>query len=534
MQRNGKPHSGHLADDVEAMLTQVVAEAWGATTSASDVEDTGWRRRGSLSRDDRRTLEDLEYARLQTRRLLEGSYYDDGNEFAIGAAENRVNYVVGETGLQYEATAAKGVPEEPALVAEAQAFIDAFGELNNLPEMEGETLLRGDRDGEAFVRLFAADGIPAARFVQPERVAPPPKEGGYEVPGGYGDVACDEWGVYHLRGDRGRRVGYAVDCGGGPEFVPEFELMHFSLNTTSDCPRGWPTFEPVRRSLLRAEELLVAMAATGKARAKIALITTIPGWNAAKADALLARLTTKYQDQPSGEAPREQTVEELPYGAHLRVREGTNIQFPPPSLGSGDLVEAIQAQLRCAAQRLVMPEWMFSGMADQKYSNAFVVESPALRSFRKLQRLLVQFFGEGRMGHRASLVWRAMRMAARAGVLNPAVLRAVRIKCTPPSLETRDKNAEAQAHSLYIEKGVLPVAFVQQALGHDPAELKKLKEKFPDPAPAGAGPGGPEPAGGPAPPESGEPAPLAAGEGPVAEALRAFAAAWVAEGGGRG
>ena len=35
--------------------------------------------------------------------------------------------------------------------------------------------------------------------------------------------------------------------------------------------------------------------------------------------------------------------------------------------------------------------------------------------FKRLQRLLVVTFGEGRLGHRASLVWRAIRLAVAGG-----------------------------------------------------------------------------------------------------------------------
>ena len=464
--------------DLSELLTGLVAESLGAAWASSDDPAGVWTRSGSVKLD-ARTLADLDRARTATRRLIEGSSYDDGNEFAIGAAENRVNYVVGERGLKYDAVPAPGATPDPALVAETQQFIDAFSELNNLSEMEGEALHRGDRDGEAFLRLFPGDGIPEVRFVEPERVAPPvsraARAGGAET-----GEHPDAWGVRHADGDRGRREGYWVSAGDGidPELVDEREIVHLKLNTTSECPRGWPTFEPVRRSLIRAEELLVAMTASGKVRAKIALITTIPGWTAAKADQLAARLTAKWQEQPSGEPPREESTEELPYGAHLRVREGTNIHFPPPGLGAAELVDAIQANLRTAGARLVMPEWMFSGLPDAKYSNAFVVEAPTLRQFKRLQRLLVVTFGEGRLGHRASLVWRAIRLAVAGGYLHPDVLHAVRIKCTAPSLEARDKSAEASANVAYITAGVKSRETCQEEIGVDPEREKaRVKEE---------------------------------------------------------
>src|SRR5262249_38151486 len=117
--------------DLDALLTQIVLESLSASWASADDPGGIWRRSGSRTTNER-TLQDLTNARDLSRSLLEGSSWDDGNEFAIGAAECRVNYVVGESGLKYEAVAAKGQQPDPALIAEAQQFIDAFVELNNL------------------------------------------------------------------------------------------------------------------------------------------------------------------------------------------------------------------------------------------------------------------------------------------------------------------------------------------------------------------------------------------------------------------
>lgn len=456
--------------DAEALVERIVTESLSGAWASSEDPAGVWQRRGSQASIDR-TLTDLDRARLDTRRLLEGSPWDDGNEFAIGAAENRVDYVIGESGLKYEAVVAPGAAADTSLLAEAQAFIDAFCELNDLAEIERETVWRLDRDGDAFIRLFPGDGIPEVSFVAPERVYPPPDARDRLARAGEW-AGCEDrgWGVIHDARNRNRVRGYWVDedHDGNPVIVPANEVCHCKLNTTSEWPRGWPTFEPVRRSLIRAEELLVAMAATCKARAKIALVTEIPGWNAAKADALVNRLTTKWQDQPSGEPPKQESVEELPYGAHLRVRDGTKVTFPPTQLGAADTIEAIQSQLRTAGARLRMPEWMFSGMADQKYSNAFVVEAPSLKMFKGVQGRVTQFMGSGRMAGRASVLWRAMQMAVRGAHLRADVLRAVRIKVTAPSLESRDKGAEAAANSTYINLNVKSRETVQEEIGVDP------------------------------------------------------------------
>lgn len=522
--RPSRPRGRDLSD-LDGLITEAVAEALSGGWADGSDPDGVWTRRGSQQTAERRLI-DLERARNDTRRLLEGSTYDDGNEFAIGAAENRVDYAVGETGLKYEAVAAPGVAADAALIAEAQAFIDAFCQLNDLPEMERETVWRLDRDGDAAVRLFPADGIPEACFVQPERIYPPADSADRLARAGERYAGCrDEWGVIHDPANRRRVRGYWVDEGGGNSVVvPEAEMCLLKINTTSEWPRGWPTFEPVRRSLIRAEELLVAMTATCKARAKIALVTTIPGWTAAKAEQLVSRLTTRYQDRPGGEAPREQSVEDLPYGANLRVREGTTVTFPPPSLGANEQIEAIQANLRTAAGRIRMPEWMFSGLADQKYANAFVVEAPSLKMFRGLQGKVVTFIGAGRLGRNASVIWKAMRMAVRNGVLRAAVLQAVQIKVTAPNLETRDKGAEASRNKTYIDAKVKSRQTVREEEGLDTATEEQRIEAEAKRYGAGEGGGDKPPAAPPEPPPS-PPAPPA--EPPVAESLAKLVERWL-------
>jgi hypothetical protein len=483
------------------LLTEVVAEAV-ASLRASDVEDRGWRRVGSRVESDR-TPAHLADARTASRQLLEGTVWDDGNEFAIGAAENRQNYAVGDTGLAYAVEPARdGV--DPGLVAAVQDLVDLVWEKNDLPAVESETVYRLDRDGDAALRIFpGADGVADVRFVEPERVRDP----GPDLPPGFAEAVRDydddmSWGVVHKRGDRATRLGYWVEPAPGepPEFVPEADLVWLKVNTTSACPRGWPTWEPVIEDLRRAEELLVAMTKTGIARAKIAVVETIDGLRQEQADAIQNRLTTRTIYDGSSLPARTESVEQLPYGAYLRKRAGSQFQFPSHSLGAADLVEGIEANLRAAGARINMPQWMFSQKSDVKYSNAFTLEAPALKSFKRLQRVLCQGFGAGRLGQRASVLWRCVRQAVRAGLLPAAVLTDVRLTATAPSLEARDKNAEASANVAYIGAGVKPVSQVQKELGLDPDEMAELAAKAPaPPAPPpdpGAGPTGapPDPA----------------------------------------
>jgi hypothetical protein len=81
---------------------------------------------------------------------------------------------------------------------------------------------------------------------------------------------------------------------------------------------------------------------------------------------------------------------------------------------------------------------MFTGLADQKYSNAFVVEAPTLKSFRRIQAQIMERLATGRYRERASLLWRALRLAADAEIIPRDVLQQGRHRrLLPPTPRVR-------------------------------------------------------------------------------------------------
>jgi hypothetical protein len=423
------------------------------------------------------------------------------NEYAVGGALTRRNYVVGQ-GFKYEVVPQDDAPAPDAgALREFNRFVSTFCKVNKLPAVEKETQWRDDRDGETFLRLFdEEDGIPAVRFVEPERVGEPtadqarPYEGGSDEGGGPPLDANNALGVCTPKRDAQTVKGYWVspEPNAPPEWVPEAEIVHVKCNADSAVRRGVPAYYTVFENLKRAEDTLQSMGTMAKARAKVALVEYVKNLTQERSDSIKGRLTTGYQTLPDGTA-RQTTIEEIPYGARLRVPDTSKLEFPSANVGAGDLVNVLQADLRAVAMPLNMTEWMFTGLADQKYSNAFVVEAPTLKAFSALQGDLVDKFGEGRYRQQASLVWRAIRLACARGVLPRQLLPLVKVKVTPPSLEVRDKAAEASVNQTYVSMGAKSVRKVIEETGGDPdqvlkevAEEKKTAESPADPAAGGA------------------------------------------------
>lgn len=391
------------------------------------------------------------------------------NEFTLCALENRVNYVIGD-GFKYSAT-----PKDPCSdacrqsAARVQAVLDSWCEINDAPSLEAEALTRLDTEGEVFFRTFRdPSGTHHVRIVEPEYVTYP--EGGPADP-------ANSFGVRTEANDVETVKGYWVverpqDGLLDPSKVSADKILHMKLNHRRGWKRGVSTFYPVERNLKRCEELLNSMSAVAKARAKIALIRKVTGLTTPAATAMLDKLTSIRVTDPS--TSENINIERMRDGTVLTSSANTEYQFPPVQLGASDIVEVLQAELRAVASRLQMPEWMFTALADAKYSNAFVVEAPTLKSFRRLQRLLRNGFGLNRYGHRRSLIWRQLLDAVTAELITRDDLDNVTLGCEGPTLEARDRMQEVERHEKLVAGGFESKETAQRSLELDPDVEKPL------------------------------------------------------------
>jgi ADP-ribose pyrophosphatase YjhB (NUDIX family) len=384
------------------------------------------------------------------------------NEFAICALENRVNYVVGD-GFTYSATAKDPHNKAHQKSADAvQVVIDRWCEINDSSALEAEALWRMDTEGEAIIRGFRGkDGYIHQRFVEPEHVRPPTADTADPV---------NSFGVITKRDDIQTVEGYWIvnDPLNNPlpVRVSADKVLHLKLNVRSTAKRGLPTFFPVEANLRRCEDLLASMTSVAKARAKIALIRKITGLTSATADSLLSKLSAvRANDPATGETLN---IERLRYGTVLTASGNTEYQMPSVQLGASDIVEVLQAELRAVASRLQMPEWMFTALADAKYSNAFIVEAPTLKCFRRLQRPLRNGFGLCRYGHRKSLVWRQLEAAVEAELITRDDLDNVTLSCEGPVLEARDRMQEVERQEKLVAARFSSKETAQRALELDP------------------------------------------------------------------
>jgi len=374
------------------------------------------------------------------------------NEFAINGHENRISYVVG-TGHTYRAVARSEESADRALVGEVQAVLDEFVRANRWHARQQEIVRRRDRDGEAFLRLFAGDdGIVRIRFVEPAQVITPASEAG--------DPAAT-FGIRTAPADVENVLAYCVDG----HWVDAAEIQHRKANVDANMKRGLPLFYPVRKNLRRAEKLLRNMSVLAEIQSAIALIrkhgagtrTSVQRFVDAAADATAT-------DPASG---RTTHFRRYAPGTILDAAAGTDYEFPTIGLDVSRYVAVLGAELRAIAARLVMPEFMLtSDASNANYASTMVAEGPAVRMFQRLQQEMIEDDLE--------LVDRVMQLAVRAGRLPEAALDQVAIQGFPPSLAVRDRLKETRADEILLRAGAMSRETMARRHGLDPEKEEAL------------------------------------------------------------
>ena len=436
------------------------------------------------------------------------------NEFAIAAINAHRNYVVG-TGFTYQAIARKA-DTHPEIISRVQELLDLFIEHNKMGDVESEIIYRLHTEGEAFLRSFVGDdGLLRVRFIEPELVRPPADD---TSPGSSFGVVCSDEDIHH-------RTGYWVVERPWenltPTLVPAHQILHLRLNVESNSKRGLPTIYAVESNLRASEDVLQSMIALAKARSKIAVIRKV---NDSPPEAIseLTRTATDYTLTDATQS-RSTSINHMGYGSILTSTGNVDYEFPSLNVGSGDMVEVLNCNLRAIAARFGITETMMSTDAsNNNYASALVAEAPAVKTFERMQKMLSQAIGERRTRPDRALAWQQISHAVNIGMLPRECLTEVTIKATGPSLISRDKTAEANTAKTYIDLGLWSPQTVTADSGKDYEEEQRNIKKAKDAAAESAA-GGPDQQPGASPGAPGA-SPGAPGASPIAPGASPIAA----------
>lgn len=396
------------------------------------------------------TDEELTRIRSECRWLSEQSGY------AINGHENRISFIVGE-GHQYRVAPRKGKDAAEGLVGAVQDFLDEFCDVNYWRDRQQESILRKDRDGEAFYRYFPNDdGVMRVRFIEPGDVKTPD------------DKKNDpEWsfGVHTEPDDVETRIEYHV----AGQYIEAEWIQHRKTNVDCNVKRGIPLFYPVRKQLKRSDDINRNLAVLVAIQSAIAMVRKhAAGTSKEGVQALVtAARDASIQSQATG---KTYNFRHYGPGSIIDASNGMEYDFPASDADYTGAIEADKHILRAIASRLVMPEFMFtSDASNANYASTMVAEGPAVRMFKRLQRKQID--------EDLEVLWKAIELAIASGRLPKEAWDLIEIECEPPTVEVRDRKAEAETQAIWYDRNVLSPQTVCATNGWDYAqEQENIRE----------------------------------------------------------
>jgi DNA topoisomerase IB len=373
------------------------------------------------------------------------------NPFCIGAQRNRIDYTVG-SGHKYKCAPINedefDTPEEAnELLSDCRNVIDEFVTLNRWPVRQAETIVRLDRDGEAFRRFFIdeKEGQLHVRFIEPlciQDVGLPGTWFGIEFKRYDNGYDMETPTAYYVKDIRA--LGEAV---GEPVKVDASEVQHLKANVDLCSPRGLPTWYALRSHFDRAMRLLRNINSVAEVQSSIAMIRKHVGATRDIVQQALAKDAATVVGGDGGQGRPDNVKRYLP-GTALDIPETVDVMFPQAGIDIGRYVAGVQAELRAIGSALAMPEYMISGdSSNANYSSTMVAEGPAVKSFERMQADIID----------ADLVVirLALKVAAVAGRLPENVLDLIKVEAEPPIIKHEDRQAETESDQMLVNGKVM-------------------------------------------------------------------------------
>jgi hypothetical protein len=390
------------------------------------------------------------------------------NTYAQSAIDAFKKYVVG-TGFTYTVTPSHD-NVSPELVSQVQMLVDLFCEHNRMAEIESEICYRLHCDGEVFLRMFPnyEDGLLRVRFIEPELVRPPQDD---SFPDESFGIKCADHDIHEI-------VGYWVIeqpyFNLTPTLVDPREIIHIKMNVNSNSKRGLPTTYSCQANLRACADTLQALVTIAKARARFAAIRTIENAPPESIGTLGERSTNATITDPN--TGQQTKLSHYGYGTILTVPSTIKWEFPSLALGSQDLIETLNANLRAIASRFGISETMLSADAsNNNYASSLVAEAPAVKTFQRFGKMMASYLAERRTQPNRSLIWNQLVLAVKVGMLPDSIFKDITIHTQMPTVVTREMDKEAMVNKTYMEMGIKSPQTITAEIG---LEYEKERKNF--------------------------------------------------------
>jgi capsid protein len=404
-------------------------------------------------------------------------YLAMNNAYAAGLLENLESYIVG-TGHRYRVIqrstpivtldegedgaeevaigdappASKPGKDSPLkdTVSKVQAFLDEWLYRRRWASKQREIVRRKHRDGESIIRFVEGkDGLLDIRFIEPQQLRSPTGD----VKASFG-IETDESDVQDVR-----RYWVVYGDEQNPESVDAAEVQHRKSNVDSNTKRGLPSLWAMASHVRTAVDVLGRMGLTAKIQTSVAILkihkssprSPVEQQVRAAAD---FRTTSVYTGQ-------DVDVTDFGQGARIYDVSGeTEWKFPSDAVNVEAFVALVQAQLRAAAARKGLPEFMLSADAsNSNYSSTLIAESPAIRMFEREQADM--------RDDDLSILWRMLEEAVESNKLSGVDLDQLDILCEFPQLFVREGDKFSATLINERNEGVRSPQNVAASLGLD-------------------------------------------------------------------
>lgn len=398
------------------------------------------------------------------------------NMMAAGALNGLTSFVIGH-GYTYRAVPKPNVKQFDGLkgiLAAVQAGIDQFSARNGWPELEQELFRRSRRDGEYFLRYYdQPDGILEVCPIEPTWVLEPPDV----------DREINSFGVYNERENLYKILGFWVTPDGmtaNGEYVPCEEMDHLKVNVDRIVKRGLSDFSfDTYETFRRVSRLLENLEEGGAIQSAIAFIRQHQAATPDQVDDFASGQADYTQLNPATQ--NTENVQRFSAGTIMDIDGNQQYVAPPFASNTSGYVEIVQAGLRSVAVKWNAPEWLVSADAsNNNMASSLVAESPFVRNcisaqqkykshfLRTIERAIRNWCEAGRCwSHGRRWTWQE-------------IAQIVDVECQPPTVEVRDKNAEAQRNRTEIEAGFKSPQLAAQEAGYDWERVLRDKKEFAD------------------------------------------------------
>ncbi len=378
------------------------------------------------------------------------------NPWAQNIQDNRVSYIVGQ-GHKYDVNPVNDDPNAVAAALAVTEALDEFRKVNQWENRQQNNQERLDRDGEVFIRIVKNKGTLVLRYIEPEDVCTPADKT---------QQSNVSMGIEYEPGDVETVTGYYVDG----EYIPAEEVQHRKRGVDFGTLRGISLYWSIIKNLSRADKLLRNSSTLSSIQTAIAMV---------RKHTASGEITQGFRDDQADASITNDNTGKTTYvkkygaGTILDAPSGVEYDFPTQSINADAYKGVQQNELRAAASRVIMPEYMVTADASNSaYASTLVAEGPAVKNFEKQQAQMIAWDRE--------LIDMMLALKIEREELADNDLELVEITITPPNTQVRDRKADTEADQILVDQGAMSIPTMSERANLDPEKERKRQEDWTD------------------------------------------------------